>query len=330
MIASLLTVVVGRHTPVGRHPSRRRPQRRLSFVDALHSDRPAPDRADEMALYGWLVGRWDMDAVFHNDDGTTQPRPRRDPLRLGAGGPRHSGRLDPAGRLPRHHAPDLRSRHRRLAHPLERSAARSTTHARSGVPDGRDIVQEGTDDAGAAIRWSFTEITPDSFRWRGERSLDRGATWQLQAEFFARRVRGLSKVHHAGGGSMIDHVSIGVRQHCRRQSVSTTPSLEAAGLPMPQRGRELARLWTRGRGVLDQRRRAARCHRTTSQVCTFASQAPSRQKRGCSSTKLRSPRVAATTASPACAPTYGAAYYAAFVVDPDGYRIEAHCGRGEP
>ena len=27
---------------------------------------------------------------------------------------------------------------------------------------------------------------------------------------------------------------------------------------------------------------------------------------------------------------YGADYYAAFVVDPDGYRIEAYCGRAEP
>jgi catechol 2,3-dioxygenase-like lactoylglutathione lyase family enzyme len=27
---------------------------------------------------------------------------------------------------------------------------------------------------------------------------------------------------------------------------------------------------------------------------------------------------------------YGANYYAAFVVDPDGYRIEAYCGRTEP
>lgn len=27
---------------------------------------------------------------------------------------------------------------------------------------------------------------------------------------------------------------------------------------------------------------------------------------------------------------YGADYYAAFVVDPDGYRIEAYCGQSEP
>jgi hypothetical protein len=38
------------------------------------------------------------------------------------------------------------------------------------------------------IRWSLTEITPDSFHWLGECSTDGGATRQLQVEFFARRV----------------------------------------------------------------------------------------------------------------------------------------------
>jgi hypothetical protein len=37
------------------------------------------------------------------------------------------------------------------------------------------------------VRWSFTEITPDSFRWTGKRSRDDGKTWQLQADFRARR-----------------------------------------------------------------------------------------------------------------------------------------------
>ena len=31
--------------------------------------------------------------------------------------------------------------------------------------------------------------------------------------------------------------------------------------------------------------------------------------------------------APGPRPDYGPAYYAAFVVDPDGYRIEAYCGR---
>ena len=53
---------------------------------------------------------------------------------------------------------------------------------------GDDIVQEGTADDGAATRWSFTEITPDGFRWTGERSLDGEVTWQLQADFHAGRI----------------------------------------------------------------------------------------------------------------------------------------------
>jgi hypothetical protein len=57
-----------------------------------------------------------------------------------------------------------------------------------GRARGPDIVQEGRADTGAAIRWSFTEIAPDAFRWLGERSLDEGATWRLEADFRARRV----------------------------------------------------------------------------------------------------------------------------------------------
>jgi hypothetical protein len=58
-----------------------------------------------------------------------------------------------------------------------------------GRARGKDIVQEGRNDSGEAVRWSFTDIEPDSFRWLGERSTDGGASWQLQAEFRARRTR---------------------------------------------------------------------------------------------------------------------------------------------
>jgi hypothetical protein len=57
-----------------------------------------------------------------------------------------------------------------------------------GRARGDDIVQEGASADGAGMRWSFTEITPSSFRWIGEISRDGGATWKLQAEFHARRV----------------------------------------------------------------------------------------------------------------------------------------------
>jgi hypothetical protein len=55
-----------------------------------------------------------------------------------------------------------------------------------GRVEGPDIVQLGTDDSGAQVRWSFRDRTADSFRWWGERSAD-GIRWTLQAEFLARR-----------------------------------------------------------------------------------------------------------------------------------------------
>ena len=42
-----------------------------SFTEALLSRGPAPDRADRMGLYAWLIGDWTMDCTVHKDDGTT-------------------------------------------------------------------------------------------------------------------------------------------------------------------------------------------------------------------------------------------------------------------
>lgn len=42
-----------------------------TFPDALRADGPAPDRAEKMGLYGWLIGDWEMDATVRADDGMT-------------------------------------------------------------------------------------------------------------------------------------------------------------------------------------------------------------------------------------------------------------------
>jgi hypothetical protein len=52
-----------------------------------------------------------------------------------------------------------------------------------------DIVQEGARPDGRPIRWVFTELTADSFRWLGHISDDGGATWRLEQEMLARRRR---------------------------------------------------------------------------------------------------------------------------------------------
>jgi hypothetical protein len=42
---------------------------------------------------------------------------------------------------------------------------------------------------GTPTRWRFTEITPNSFHWLGEALNADGATWKLEGEFRATRIR---------------------------------------------------------------------------------------------------------------------------------------------
>jgi hypothetical protein len=157
-----------------------------SFPAALHSAHPAPHRTDKLCLYGWLIGDWSMDAIVYLDDGTEHH----------GSGEIHFGwvlegrAIQDVWILPgvfygttlRVYDPGLDAWHILWSDPLRQFYARQI-----GRAHGQDIVQVGKNDSGEAVRWSFTEIMPDSFCWTGERSRDDGQTWQLQAKFLARR-----------------------------------------------------------------------------------------------------------------------------------------------
>jgi hypothetical protein len=158
-----------------------------SFITALCADAPAADRADELSLYGWLIGSWQMDTTLFSPDGTRQ---------------RGSGEIYFAwalqgraiqdvwilpnvfyGTTLRIYDPGSDAWHIIWSDPLRQFYGRQVGRAR-----GRDIVQEGTDSTGTPIRWTFTDTTPNSFRWLGERSEDGGKSYWLQAEFLANRI----------------------------------------------------------------------------------------------------------------------------------------------
>jgi hypothetical protein len=58
-----------------------------------------------------------------------------------------------------------------------------------GGAEGDRIVLRGKDSNGVLLRWSFNDIQPDSFVWRGESSHDGGNTWRLEEEHHMKRRR---------------------------------------------------------------------------------------------------------------------------------------------
>jgi hypothetical protein len=157
-----------------------------TFFDALRSAGPAADRADRMGLYTWLIGDWVFDATVRKDDGTVH----KDQGEIHAiwaldGRAIHDVWILPGifyGTTLRIYDPALDAWHIHWNDPLKQYYPRHFGRAR-----GRDIVQDGTTEDGTPVRWSFTDITPNSFRWLGERLLDGGTSWHLQAEFHAHR-----------------------------------------------------------------------------------------------------------------------------------------------
>ena len=57
-----------------------------------------------------------------------------------------------------------------------------------GKPSDGEILLEGEDADGSRVRWTFEDVTADSFHWRGVTSDDGGRSWHLEQEMLARRL----------------------------------------------------------------------------------------------------------------------------------------------
>jgi hypothetical protein len=169
------------------------------FLDSLGAQGSSPDRGTKMDLYGWLIGSWDLDVTGFLEGGKQRRRPGEWHFGWALEGraiqdvwivpPRGAARAGDAaanvnsyGTTLRVYDPRIDAWHIQWTDPVTQ-----TYFSMIGRKEGSDIVQLGKSPEGNLIRWSFSEITPHSFRWRGEVSADNGATWRLQVEFLARR-----------------------------------------------------------------------------------------------------------------------------------------------
>lgn len=170
------------------------------FAQALQAEGPAADRRGKMDLYGWLVGSWELDVTGFLPDGSQRRRPGEWHFAWALEGraiqdvwivpPRGAARNSDAAANVNAYGTTLRVYDPRIdAWRIQWTDPVTQTYfTMIGRKQGDDIVQLGKGPDGNLIRWSFSEITPQSFRWRGEVSVDDGATWRRNVEFFARRI----------------------------------------------------------------------------------------------------------------------------------------------
>lgn len=171
-----------------------------AFLECLHAGAPAADRGGNMDLYGWLIGSWQLEVTRFLADGSTRCRPGEWHFGWVLEGraiqdvwvvpPRGAQRQGDAAANVNVYGTTLRVYDPRLdAWQIQWTDPVTQTYlAMIGRKQGSDIVQLGKSPDGSLIRWSFSGITHQSFRWRGEVSVDGGATWRLDVEFLARRI----------------------------------------------------------------------------------------------------------------------------------------------
>jgi hypothetical protein len=170
------------------------------LISVLHAEKPAADRTDKLQVYGRFIGDWETKIIAHAPDGARhegsgeihfgwilEGRAIQDVWMIPRLGERPNAPPFPVagnwfGTTIRVYDPTIDAWRIYWIDP-----ARNVFRQQLGRPRGLDIVQEGKTETGALSRWSFTNITPNSFHWLGESSANEDGSWQLMVEVLARR-----------------------------------------------------------------------------------------------------------------------------------------------
>ena len=134
-------------------------------------------------MYGQFVGSWDVESSLQ---GAGEWH-----WEWALGGRAVTDVIHPLGAPPEQHGMTLRGYDAAndVWHLFYTSPADDEFVQLVGRRDGDRIVQDGRELTGERrrVRWSFSEITPTSYLWRGEWSADDGRTWTLAHEMRATR-----------------------------------------------------------------------------------------------------------------------------------------------
>jgi hypothetical protein len=173
---------------------------RVSFESVLAAPGRSADIPEAADVYGWLIGSWELDVRRYRVDVTALGLKGEAHFRWVLEGravqdvwimPKREERKGQQDRTRNMYGTTLR-----VWDPSIEAWRVTWNNPVNGTRDeligrwsGRDVVQVGTHSNGTRIRWIFTEVTADSFRWIGEALEADGNTWKVEGEFLGRRMR---------------------------------------------------------------------------------------------------------------------------------------------
>ena len=178
----------------------KRAKERQPFHFALAATRRSREIPEAADAYGWLVGSWELDVLHYwaidvsaqlikcelHAGWVLEGRAVQDVWIMPPKSER-LGRLDTKLNM---YGTTLRVWDSSIDawRITWRNPAGNHHEEQTGGWSGKDVVQLGIRPNGTPTRWTFTEITAESFHWLGEALEADGQTWKLEGEFRGRRV----------------------------------------------------------------------------------------------------------------------------------------------
>jgi hypothetical protein len=286
----------------------------------LFSNGPASDRADKMGLYGWLIGDWTMDPVMHAPNGEIHERRGE----IGFTWVLEGRAIQDVWILPdffygttlRVYDPGIDAWHILWSDPLRQFYSQQI--------------------AGRTDRTSSSWASPTTARTRA------GALPISPRTRFARWVNSRPTAERPGAcepnssaDAKPENSTKSRRSQCSIMFPSASAILRAPSASMTQRFARWvmsasAKMPMRSdmgetKSVSGSAQPRGRYHPTRHQTSTSPLPRP-HVRPSMRSMSLPLSTGGADNGAPGLRPDYGTDYYAAFVVDTDGYRIEAYCG----
>jgi hypothetical protein len=188
----LIGEVASNERPSGADARGRTGAAREAMVHVLPSSKPNTDLGDEAQTFDRLVGTWDADFSFRRDDDTVFHK--HGEIHFGwvmdgwaiqdlwIGYPAGERTKRSIGTTFRFFDTKLKQWRIVFINPEANYVVTA-----QGKREGDRIVLYGTDTDGLPLRWTFSEITPESFHWTGEKSHDGGKTWRTEEDHHMKR-----------------------------------------------------------------------------------------------------------------------------------------------